>query len=125
MLDDLDDMKLRHVMVLTRDMNASLRFWSGGLGLETLAKSDSWSEVKLGEELTLAIKYASSEALHSTGYHPQVVFDVEDLDNLLYKAMEAGATMDGPVKYPAFGKVASLRSPDGVMIGLFEETKHD
>ena len=36
-----------------------------------------------------------------------------------------GAVLDGPIKYPSHGKVASVRSPDGHMIGLFEpaETK--
>lgn len=31
--------------------------------------------------------------------------------------------MDGPIKYPEFGKIASLRTPDGQMIGLYEERK--
>lgn len=31
-----------------------------------------------------------------------------------------GAHLDGPIQYPAHGKVASLRSPDGHMIGIYE-----
>ena len=31
-----------------------------------------------------------------------------------------GASLDGPIKYPEHGKVASLRAPDGHMIGLYE-----
>jgi hypothetical protein len=36
---------------------------------------------------------------------------------------QTGGSMDGPMKFPAHGKIASIRSPDGQMIGLFEENK--
>ena len=45
------------------------------------------------------------------------------MDKTIYKLLEMGAILDGPIKYPTHGKVASLRSPDGHMIGLFEPTE--
>ena len=45
------------------------------------------------------------------------------MDKTIYKLLEMGAILDGPIKYPSHGKVAALRSPDGHMIGLFEENQ--
>jgi len=46
---------------------------------------------------------------------------VRDLDAVLPKLLALGAHLDGPVKHHhAFGKVAAVRAPDGVMLGLYE-----
>ncbi len=120
-------MQLRHVAVLTRDMAASLRFWGAdGMGLAVRAHSPVFAELALPgaphTTTTLALKLAATEAALSAGYTPQLVFDVERdaLDVLLPRLCALGALLDGPVKYAAYGKVASLRSVDGVMVGLFE-----
>eukprot|EP00596_Hydrurales_sp_CCMP1899_P003107 CAMPEP_0119048140 /NCGR_PEP_ID=MMETSP1177-20130426/57274_1 /TAXON_ID=2985 /ORGANISM="Ochromonas sp, Strain CCMP1899" /LENGTH=86 /DNA_ID=CAMNT_0007023655 /DNA_START=280 /DNA_END=540 /DNA_ORIENTATION=- len=72
---------------------------------------------------SIILKESNTSAAHlTTGYSPIITFDVEDMDHSISKAMMMGAFLDGPMKYPAFGKFASLRSPDGHMIGLFEPT---
>uniref|UniRef100_M4BI01 Uncharacterized protein n=1 Tax=Hyaloperonospora arabidopsidis (strain Emoy2) TaxID=559515 RepID=M4BI01_HYAAE len=62
----------------------------------------------------------NSEAACSSGYSPFLNFDISDLSDAVPRLLMLGAIMDGPIKYPAHGKVAALRSPDGVMIGLYE-----
>lgn len=42
-----------------------------------------------------------------TGYSPMLSFDVEDMDHTIQTALKLGAMMDGPIKYPAQGKVSS------------------
>eukprot|EP01035_Chromulina_nebulosa_P017808 gene17808-23418_t len=42
------------------------------------------------------------------------------MEKCVTNAISLGAILDGPIKYPAQGKFAALRSPDGHMIGLFE-----
>jgi len=59
----------------------------------------------------------------STGYSPFLNFVVVDVDDTVQRLLRLGATMDGPIKYPVHGKVASVRSPDGQMVGLYEH--HD
>ncbi len=49
-----------------------------------------------------------------------LTFDVPDLDAAVLKALAQGAHLDGPIQFPAYGKVASLRSPLGFMVGLLE-----
>jgi predicted enzyme related to lactoylglutathione lyase len=61
-----------------------------------------------------------SASMLSTGYSPILTFDVPDLDTAVTTALSKGAMLDGPIKRPAFGNFASIRSPDGHMIGLFE-----
>ena len=52
-----------------------------------------------------------------------ITFEVEDMDKIIVDSMQAGAHLDGPIQYPAHGKVASLRTPDGHMIGVYEPIK--
>ena len=63
-----------------------------------------------------------SEAEVSSGYSPFVSFDVDDMDTLVPSLLGLGAVLDGPVQYDTLGKVAALRSPDGLMIALREPT---
>lgn len=111
-------------------------------GLKTVNESDSWSEVELNKSTTLALKLTNSAALTcsgflffnffrkgfpshcSKGYHPQLTFECENnFDGRMYRMLQEGGILDGPIKYPSFGKVASILSPDGVFIGLIESTK--
>jgi hypothetical protein len=68
---------------------------------------------------------AGNEAAVSTGYSPLLVFEVgcDMLDATVASCLQAGAHLDGPLQYPAHGKVATMRTPDGHMIGLYEPTR--
>lgn len=46
-----------------------------------------------------------SEAACSTGYSPFLNFDIQDLSDTIPRLLMMGAIMDGPIKYPAHGKV--------------------
>jgi catechol 2,3-dioxygenase-like lactoylglutathione lyase family enzyme len=107
-------MKLRNVVVMTRDMEASLSFWRDGLGLAPVALSSAWSELDLGAGtgagMCLGLKLSeTSEAVHSAGYHPQLLFESTRFDEVLYKLLAAHGRLDGPVKHASTGKVAMLR----------------
>ena len=109
---------MKRVVILVRDMSASLAFWHTGLGLAVGARSAQYSELDEGR---LALKHCDSEALLGTAYFPQLHFETRAFDATLVRCLQHGGRLDGPVKHPAFGKVASLRSPDGVMVGLIEK----
>jgi len=68
----------------------------------------------------LSIKAVESEAQLSHGYTPFLSFDVDDMDSVVARCAQMGAKLDGPIQYPAHGKVAVMRAPDGHMIGLYE-----
>lgn len=46
-----------------------------------------------------------SEAACSSGYSPFLNFDILDLSDAVPRLLMLGAIMDGPIKYPAHGKV--------------------
>ncbi|EQC38743.1 hypothetical protein SDRG_03707 [Saprolegnia diclina VS20] len=112
--------RLRQLMILSRDVARSSRFYEEGLGLQILRQSDTFAEFNVNAGVTLSIKQAHGEAACSAGYSPFLNFDVYDMDETIPRLLMLGAAMDGPIKYPAFGKVAAVRSPDGTMIGLYE-----
>ncbi|KAG6574414.1 Glyoxalase-like domain [Phytophthora cinnamomi] len=110
--------RLRQLMVLSRDLAHSKQFYQEGLGLKLLRSSDTFAEF----DTQAGVPF---EAACSSGYSPFLNFDIPDLSDAVPRLLMLGAIMDGPIKYPAHGKVAALRSPDGVMIGLYEPNSWD
>lgn len=49
-----------------------------------------------------------------------LTFQVADMDAMVPRLMQLGASLDGAIRYEPYGKVAAVRSPDGHMLGLFE-----
>lgn len=49
-------------------------------------------------------------AASTTGYSPFLHFDVDDMDTTIVRCLSLGATLDGPIKYPAHGKVCKLHT---------------
>ncbi len=85
------------------------------LGLTLSRATDEWADLGM-----LCLHTATSEAQVSTGYSPLLQFQVQDMDTTIAKCVQLGGQLDGPIQYPAHGKVAALRSPEGHMIGLYE-----
>jgi catechol 2,3-dioxygenase-like lactoylglutathione lyase family enzyme len=120
---------------------AAVNFYQNGLGMNIVRHTDEWAELQcpvgqpsssLGnttssaqpqtKNFNLTIQACESEALLGVGYSPFLNFDVDDMDMTVARCVQMGAHLDGPIQYPAHGKVAALRSPDGHMIGLYEPT---
>jgi len=127
----------------------SVNFYQNALGMDVSRHTDEWAELTCGvaesgsgvvsqepepvsptketvhaspaiTNFRLSIKAVESEAQLSHGYTPFLSFDVEDMDSVVARCAQMGAKLDGPIQYPAHGKVAVLRAPDGHMIGLYE-----
>jgi len=123
----------------------SVNFYQNALGLTVIRHTDDWAELacpagdQSGPQQTpaaaaagsdalaaaapsfrLTIKSVESEAHLSTGYGPILTFDVDDMDMTVARCAQMGGKLDGPIQYPAHGKVAALRAPDGYVIGLYE-----
>ncbi|KAG2382095.1 hypothetical protein C9374_005887 [Naegleria lovaniensis] len=114
---------LKNIMLLIKDVPKSVKFYSEGLGMQVNHVSEHWAELQSGQ-IKVCLNKVEGEAACTTGYSPFLCFDVTQMDKTIYKLIEMGAVLDGPIKYPAHGKVASLRSPDGHMVGLFEHAEH-
>lgn len=126
---------------------AAVNFYQNGLGMNIVRHTDEWAELQCpvgkpsayssgntsdsksqpqfknnnnNNNFHLAIQACESEALLGVGYSPFLNFDVDDMDSTVARCVQMGAHLDGPIQYPAHGKVAALRAPDGHMIGLYE-----
>ena len=112
--------RLRNVVLIVKDPVQAAHFYVDALGLSIKLQSETMVELDAGG-LSIVLKQAGYQAsLLTTGYSPIMTFDVVDVDHAISTALTRGAMLDGPIKRPAFGKFASIRSPDGHMIGLFE-----
>ncbi|CAM9304744.1 unnamed protein product [Heterosigma akashiwo] len=49
-----------------------------------------------------------------------ICLEVDDMDMVIQSVLPLGASLDGAIQYPVHGKIASIRTPDGHMVGLFE-----
>lgn len=115
---------------------AAVNFYQNGLGMAVVRHTDNWAELTcpVGTSNTpsqstndatnfhLSIQACESESQLGVGYSPFLNFDVDDMDTTVAQCVQMGANLDGPIQYPAHGKVAALRAPDGHMIGLYEPT---
>jgi predicted enzyme related to lactoylglutathione lyase len=110
---------LKNVMLLIKDVPKAVNFYKEALGCKVNYMSEHWAEVE-SNNIKIALNKVEGEAPATTGYSPFLCFNVEQMDRVVYKCIEMGASLDGPIKYPSHGKIASLRAPDGHMIGLFE-----
>jgi catechol 2,3-dioxygenase-like lactoylglutathione lyase family enzyme len=101
-------------------LSKAVEFYHRALGLPVVRVTDEWAELSAGPTVTLNLQATSTEGQLSQGYSPIISFSVEDMDTTVAACVQAGAHLDGPIQFPAHGKVAALRSPDGHMIGLYE-----
>ena len=98
----------RNVVLMLKDLPSAVQFYGKeGLGLALKRRSEMTAEFDTGGP-PLVLKAVEGEAMRSTGYSPFLCFDVMDMDSTVVRLLQLGASLDGPIKYPAYGKV-SLR----------------
>eukprot|EP01134_Creolimax_fragrantissima_P000947 CFRG0947T1 len=112
--------RIQTTLLLVRSLERSLKFYNEILGLPVTLQTEKFAELGEVGGATLTLKETEGESYLVSGYSPFINIAVPDVNEVVTSAMMAGAQMDGPIKYPLHGKVASLRSPDGQMIGLYE-----
>ena len=142
--------RLSRIVLMVRSgegLAKAIEFYSAGLGLQVVRATDEWadlrcrpspvladggdSEILLSDDganelssLSICLQAVTSEAQVSTGYSPLLQFQVQDMDHVIARCVQMGGHLDGPIQYPAHGKMAVLRSPgDGHMIGIYEPAR--
>jgi predicted enzyme related to lactoylglutathione lyase len=106
-------------------LSSAVEFYHQAIGLRVLRVTDDWAELVASSSTSNSTKLClqvvtNSESQLSTGYSPMITFDINDLPETVTRCLQAGAHLDGPIQFPAHGAVASLRTPHGHMIGLYE-----
>ena len=110
-------------------LTKAVEFYHSALGLQVIRVTEDWAELQpppttslgiMNDGWTLSLQAVTTEPQVSTGYSPLLQFEITDMAMTITKCIQMGAHLDGPIQYPAHGKVAALRTPDGHMIGLYE-----
>ena len=119
-------MKYLHTMVRITDIDASLRFYCEALGLEVISRK----EVPQGRFTLLFLAApgdGSAQVELTYNWDPEsysggrnfghLAYAVDDIYAACRRLMEHGVTINRP---PRDGKMAFVRSPDGVSIELLQ-----
>lgn len=109
--------EFKHIMLMVKDIPKSLKFYSEGLGIPVRMSSPGWAELD-ANGTTIALHAAGSDA--ESGSSPILSFHVEDIHGAIATLEQLGASLEGRVREPSFGKVAAIRTPDGHLVSLLQ-----
>jgi len=121
-------MKFLHTMVRVSDLDASLDFYCNKLGLaETRRKEIEAGRFTLiflappgdssGSEIELTYNWDPEEYGEGRNFG-HLAYEVENIYELCQSLMDKGVTINRP---PRDGRMAFVRSPDGISIELLQE----
>ncbi|QIE57899.1 lactoylglutathione lyase [Pikeienuella piscinae] len=118
-------MRYLHTMVRVTDIDESKRFYCDLLGLEEVRRIESeagkFTNVFLAApgqpeaQLELTFNWDSDETYGEGRNFGHLAYEVDDVYAMCQKLMDAGVTINRP---PRDGRMAFVRSPDGVSIEL-------
>ena len=121
-------MKYLHSMVRVRDLEASLRFYCEGLGLQQVRRMDvpegKYTLVylaapdSLDAEVELTHNWGSQEDYGSARNFGHLAFRVQDIYAVCDHLQSMGYTINRP---PRDGHMAFVRSPDLISIELLQD----
>jgi predicted enzyme related to lactoylglutathione lyase len=104
-------------MLMIQDVPAAVKFYQEGLGLTVVNASPNMAELD-ANGTRIIIHGAENQA--EVGGSPILSFHVADLLETIAKLESLGASLQGRVREPSFGKVAAMRSPEGHLISLLQ-----
>lgn len=109
--------QFKHIMLMVQDIPATVKFYSEGLGLKVITSSPGWAELD-ADGTTIALHAAPENG--QAGGAPILSFHVHDVYATISELEALGATLEGRVREPSFGKVAAMRTPEGSLISLLQ-----
>ncbi|MBK7251854.1 MAG: VOC family protein [Gammaproteobacteria bacterium] len=122
-------MKYLHTMVRVTDLEASLRFYRDALGLEERSRRENpegrYTLVFLSapgdESAQLELTYNWDPERYTGGRNfGHLAYAVDDIHAACRRLQEHGVTINRP---PRDGRMAFVRSPDGISIELLQRGK--
>ena len=109
--------EFKHIMLMVKDISATVKFYNEGLGLKVIMSSPGWAELD-ANGTTIALHAAPENG--QSGSSPILSFHVDDVYKTIATLEEHGAKLEGNVREPSFGKVAAMRTPDGSILSLLQ-----
>ncbi|MGD1903359.1 MAG: VOC family protein [Geitlerinemataceae cyanobacterium] len=109
--------QFKHVMLMVPDVEASVKFFSEGLGLDVKMSSPGWAELD-ADGTTIALHFARGK--QEVSGSPILSFVVDDVRASVDALTKLGATLSGDIREPDFGTVAAMKTPEGHMVSLLQ-----
>ena len=119
-------MRYLHTMVRVTDLDASLDFYCGKLGLKQIRRMDHekgrftlvFVAPEGQEEAQIELTHNWDPQQYTGGRNfGHVAYEVDDIYATCKRLMEAGVTINRP---PRDGKMAFVRSPDNISVELLQ-----
>ena len=106
------------------DVDRAVEFYGRGLGLTIVKHEPDWAQVKLGAQTFWIMKIPAGVQgqisrdyrRHWTPVH--LDFTVENIDEAVKRAVEAGGKLEGEIQHGAKGGLANLVDPSGNGVDL-------
>mgnify|MGYP002358072105 FL=1 len=120
-------MKYLHTMVRVSDVEASLRFFCDGLGLKELRRTDHeagrftlvFMAAPGDESAQVELTHNWDESGYTGGRNfGHLAYAVPNVYETCQRLMDMGVTINRP---PREGRMAFVRSPDGISIELLQD----
>ena len=107
---------IANVVFKVSDINRSCNFFEKSLGLKIAYREENWAEVDL-DQIHLG--------LHQTepaggARNPFLSLLVDDINGTVATLKERGVQFNGEIKDEPFGKLITVKDPDGNLFDLFE-----
>lgn len=112
--------EFQYIMLMVKDVSASVNFYSKGLGLTIKNESEGWAELDAGGT-TIALHGAEENG--QSGSSPILSFNVDDIYVAIAILESMGAKREGDLREPPFGKVIAMKTPDNTLISLLQPAK--
>ncbi len=120
-------MKYLHTMVRVRDLEASLRFYCGGLGLKESRRIDNdkarftlvflSAPLDQGPEIELTFNWDPEDYGIGRAFG-HLAYEVDDIYATCQHLMDQGITINRP---PRDGRMAFVRSPERISVELLQK----
>jgi len=111
------------------DVDHAVEFYGRGLGLTVVEHHPDWAQVKLGAQVFWIMKVpAGAQGLISRDYRRHwtpvhLDFAVQNIDEAVKRAVDAGGKLEGEIQRSAKGAMANLSDPSGNGVDLVCKAK--
>jgi predicted enzyme related to lactoylglutathione lyase len=112
--------EFKYIMLMVKDVSATVKFYSKGLGLTVKNESPGWAELEANGTI---IALHGAEENGQSGSSPILSFNVDEIYGAIALLESMGAKREGNLREPSFGKVIAMKTPDGTLISLLEPAK--
>jgi predicted enzyme related to lactoylglutathione lyase len=106
------------------DVDRAVEFYGRGIGLTVVEQQPDWAQVRLGTQTFWIMKAAAGVQgsisrdyrRHWTPVH--LDFAVDDIDEAVRRAVDAGGKLEGEIQHGAKGAMANMADPSGNGVDL-------